>query len=520
MRRAVGLGALAGAAAGGVMILATLLLRLVTGVPLPTELVSDRLLPNIPVGTFLDLLSTLGGPIQAKQIGYFSAFAGQLGTAVALGALHGGLAEWNRRNPGATGRRAAVARRPAPAVGALLAAMLVVLVIVLWPELDASYRGLPLGAARTATIVGLAASFAIFLGALEAGHRVLTRPRPRVVREPAGEPLPRRAFLIGAAGVAAGLGSLGLMRRLYDRGAFGYDGMSLRPADLSEVTPVEKFYTVTKNLIDPRVDASQWRLAVTGHVEEPRTYTLDDLRAMPAVPQIQTLECISNSVGGGLISNGEWTGVRLADLIAASRPREGAVQVYFDAVDGFTNAMSMERAMRPIALIALTMNGAPLQDRHGFPARLLAPGSYGEVSVKWITRIDVRTEEGEGYYGRQGWKADYVETMSRFFDLRDGARIGAPGPTTLRGVAFAGDRGISRVEVSTDGGRTWRRAALDYNPSPIAWTLWSLPWRAAAGEHRLVVRAVDGEGRPQTSTPRGIDPAGSAGYHRIAVTVG
>ena len=105
--------------------------------------------------------------------------------------------------------------------------------------------------------------------------------------------------------------------------------------------------------------------------------------------------------------------------------------------------------------------------------------------------------EGEGYYGRQGWKADYVETMSRFFDLRDGTRIETAGPMTLRGVAFAGDRGVSRVEVSTDGGRTWRSAALDYNPSPIAWTLWSLPWRASAGEHVLVVRAVDGAGRPR-----------------------
>ena len=215
MRRAIACGALAGVAAGGVMLLATLLLRLVAGVPLPTELVSDRLLPNIPVGTFLDLLSTLGGPIQAKQIGYFSAFAGQFATAVALGALHGGLTEWSRRNPGASGRRAAIARRPALVVGALLAAMLVLLLIVLWPELDASYRGLPLGAARTATIVGLTASFAIFLGALELAHRALTRPRPQAVREPAGEPLPRRAFLVGAAGVVAGLGSLGLMRRLY-----------------------------------------------------------------------------------------------------------------------------------------------------------------------------------------------------------------------------------------------------------------------------------------------------------------
>ena len=143
----------------------------------------------------------------------------------------------------------------------------------------------------------------------------------------------------------------------------------------------------------------------------------------------------------------------------------------------------MERATRPIAVIALEMNGAPLERRHGFPARLLAPGSYGEVSVKWITRIEVRTDEAEGYYARQGWKADHVETMSRFFDLRAGSRIDA-GRVELRGVAFAGDRGISRVEVSADGGRTWRAARLTYNPSPLAWTLWSLPWAARPGHPR------------------------------------
>jgi len=519
MRRAVGLGLLAGFAAGSAMLLATLLLRLFAGVPLPTELVSDRLLPNIPVGTFLGLLSTLGGAIQAKQIGYFSAFAGQFATALILGALHSVLAEWGRRRPDARGPKTFAVRHPTVAIGAILTLMLLVLVVVLWPELDANYRGLPLGAARLATIAGLAATFAVFLGVLDLAQRVLTRERPQSP-EAAGDLLPRRAFLVGTAGLVVGLGSLGLMRRLYDRGAFGYDGLSLRPADLSEVTPVEKFYTVTKNLIDPRVDASQWRLEVTGHVEHPRTYTLADLQAMRPIPQVQTLECISNSVGGGLISNAEWTGVRLADLIAASRPRQGATQVYFDGVDGFTNAMSMERATRPVALIALTMNGAPLTDRHGFPARLLAPGSYGEVSVKWITRIDVRTHESEGYYARQGWRADHVETMSRFFDLRNGSRVGAPGPRVLRGVAFAGDRGISRVEVSLDGGRTWTEAALDYNPSPIAWTLWSLHWRARAGEHNLVVRAVDGQGAPQSAAVRGIDPSGSSGYHRIGITVG
>jgi DMSO/TMAO reductase YedYZ molybdopterin-dependent catalytic subunit len=330
--------------------------------------------------------------------------------------------------------------------------------------------------------------------------------------------MPRRAFLVAGAGAVAGLAGLGAALALYRRGTFGYDGKSLRPGDLSPITPTDRFYTVTKNLIDPRVSASAWRLEVSGHVERPRGYGLDDLRALPRIDQLQTLECISNSVGGGLISNAHWAGVRLRDLLAASGPRDGALQVAFHGVDGFVNEMSMERAMRPIAVVALEMNGAPLDDRHGFPARLLAPGSYGEVSVKWLTRIEVRAEPGEGYYARQGWRADRVATMSRFFDLRDGSRV-APGPLELRGVAFAGDRGISAVEVSLDGGRSWRAARLVYNPSPLAWTIWALRWRPRPGDHELVVRAVDGEGTPQTARERGIDPAGATGYHRITVTV-
>lgn len=503
-RRALGLGLVSGFAAGTAMVLVTVLLRVGAGIPLPTELVSDRVLPFVPVGRFLELLDRLGGAIQAKRIGYVSAFAAQLATAMALGAAHGLLA---RR-----GRRATVA------IGAVLLVVLVAMCALLWPELDASYRGFPPGTARALTIGGLALSFAVFLLVLEAAHRVLTRPRPLDVREPAGEAMPRRAFLAAGFGVVAGLGALGAIRWLYRDGAFGYDGRSLRPSELSAITPTDRFYTVTKNLIDPDVDPSKWRLEVTGHVEEPRTYGLGDLRAMEQVEQVQTLECISNSVGGGLISNAEWAGVRLADLIAASRPRDGAVEAFLHGVDGFTNAMSMERAMRPVALIALDMNGAPLDRRHGFPARLLAPGSYGEVSVKWITRVEVRADGAEGYYARQGWRADHVETMSRFFDLRDGSRIGA-GRTELRGVAFAGDRGISRVEVSADGGRTWRPARLTYNPSPLAWTLWSLRWTPPPGVHELVVRATDGEGSLQSSATRGIAPEGSAGWHRIAVTV-
>ncbi len=267
------------------------------------------------------------------------------------------------------------------------------------------------------------------------------------------------------------------------------------------------------------MDVGAWRLEVTGHVAHPHSYTLADLRAMDPVHQTQTLECISNSVGGGLISNAEWTGVRLADLIAASEPREGAVQAFFHGVDGFTNEMTMERAMRPIAVIAYEMNGAPLDDRHGYPARLLAPGSYGEVSVKWITRVEVSDRRGA-----RATTAARAGRPTTSRPCRGSSGCGAtpaspPGAMTLRGVAFAGDRGISEVEVSVDGGRTWRPARLDYNPSQIAWTLWSLPWRARRGAHELVVRAVDGDGARQSAVVQGIDPSGAAGYHRLAVTV-
>lgn len=506
MRTAALRGALAGLAAGAAMLLATVLLRLWGGVPLPTELVSDRLLPQIHVDRFLDLLNLLGGAIQAKQIGYFGAFAGQVATAAALGALHGVIA---RR-----GGRAALV------VGAILVLLLALLVGILWPELDSSYRGLGAGAARAWTIGGLALSFAVFLGALVLAHRVLTRPRPLARAEGGGgTPLARRAFIVGGAGAVLGLAGLGGIRELYRRGAFGYDGLSLRGgAGVPAVTPTDVFYTVTKNIVDPEVDPDRWRLEIDGHVERPTSLSLAELRAMAPVRQVQTLECISNSVGGGLISNAEWVGVPLAELIAAAAPRPGAVQAFLHGADGYTNDVDLALAMRRTTLIAYEMNGAPLDRRHGRPARLLVPGSYGERSVKWITRVEIREDEAEGYYASQGWVASPVSTMSRFFTPKTGARIPA-GPVRLEGAAFSGDRGIRMVEVSVDGGRTWRRARLDYDPSPIVWTLWSLDWRATRGEHELVVRATDGEGAAQITREQGIAPNGSKGLHRVQVTV-
>ena len=330
----------------------------------------------------------------------------------------------------------------------------------------------------------------------------------------------RRAFLAKAAGGVLALGSGGLVETLRRRSTFGYDGLEVLGSGLTPITPVDRFYVVTKNFVDPRVDRDRWRLELGGLVERPRTFTWEDIAALPAVDQETTLECISNGVGAGLISNAVWTGVPLRRLLEAAGPRAGATRVFLHAADGFTHATSLERGLRGTTLLAHRMNGEPLDDRHGFPLRLIVPGAYGELSVKWIDRIAVVDDDREGYYERQGWRAERVHTMSRIDVPGDGQTLRAGGQVTLGGVAFAGDRGISRVEVSSDGGRTWRRARIGYAPSRITWAMWSAPWRPPdPGSYELAVRATDGTGALQTSERDDSVPDGASGIHRVEVRI-
>lgn len=518
--KTIAAGLLAGLAAGFLMTLVLSPLRLVLGVPLPVELGSDRFLPFVMVDDFLGLLMALGGFMQAKQIGYLSAFLGQVAAGGALGVLYAVLTRRaaTRAAPGRSARD--LPRRPDLTLALALGLVFVVSLALLWPELDANYRGIAAGPARLLSILSLALALALLGAVVVLAFGVMTRQRPLARNEPAGEVMGRRAFMVGAGAVVVGLASLGFRGLLYRRGAFEYDGLSVAGPGVAPVTPTDDFYIVTKNLIDPRVDTSYWSLRVDGHVEEEREYDLDDLRALGPVRQEQTLVCISNPVGGGLMSNAVWTGVPLARVLEAARPREGAVQAFFHAADGFTHEATLEKAMTETTFLAWEMNGAPLTHRHGYPLRLLVPGSYGEVSVKWITRIEVRDEEARGYYSRQGWEPNFVHTASRIDEPAFGAMVPRGGEVTVRGVAFAGDRGISRVEVSADGGRSWREARIDYHPSPLTWALWSLPWRPTrAGPLELVVRATDGAGGVQEPDVTPVNPDGAQGWHRIPVRV-
>jgi DMSO/TMAO reductase YedYZ molybdopterin-dependent catalytic subunit len=289
-----------------------------------------------------------------------------------------------------------------------------------------------------------------------------------------------------------------------------------------ELTPVEHFYRVTKNFQDPVVPAGDWSLRVSGLVARPLKLGYRELQAVPATTQIVTMECISNDVGGNLMSTGRFTGIPLRDLLTMAELRSGAGAVNFRARDGYTESLPLSVVMgAPEIVVAHQLNGSPLPDGHGFPARMLIPGRYGMKGPKWLESIDVAAAEAGGFWEGQGWDDQaVVRTTSRFDTPRAGALLRG-GSVLLAGVAFAGTRGVQAVEWSGDGGRTWSPADLKPPLSPLTWVLWTAQWQPAGeGVHTLVVRARDGGGALQTSQLAPSYPAGATGYHTIQVTVG
>ena len=500
----VGFGVLSGLVAGLALTLAQALARLWLGVAPPAELVGDRVAPLLSISQFFTLLRVFRGYDQLKQFGIGAGTLGQLAIAVLIGVGYAWL-------------RARNARRSAVGLALVVGTVWLLAVAGLWPVLPTSYRGLPPGPARAVTMILMAASLALFAVTLAVALRLLTG-RPAQSGAPSAA---RRALLTGGAGAGLALATGGVGTVLYRRATFDYDGTEYNGPGIQPIAPNDKFYVVTKNVIDPRVRASLWRLDIGGAVTRPRVLRLPDLRALPAVTQETTLMCISNPVGRGLESNALWTGVPLRDLIAQAGPTDGVVEVLLAAVDGYTDTFSIAKALEPTTLIAYEMNGEPLPQRHGFPARIIVPGLFGEKNVKWVTRIDLVTEETKGFYERQGWGPNFViPTRSRFTEPNFAQPLRAGAPITLRGTALAGDRGIAKVEVSTDDGASWQQAALEYSSSPLAWVLWRYDWQPPQpGEYNLLVRATDRTGALQTAERRASPPQGATGYHRVTARV-
>jgi DMSO/TMAO reductase YedYZ molybdopterin-dependent catalytic subunit len=289
------------------------------------------------------------------------------------------------------------------------------------------------------------------------------------------------------------------------------------------VMPNDRFYRIDTALVVPRVDVKSWTLTVKGLVEKQLTFTYDQLKALGLFEQYVTIACVSNHVGEDLVGNAKWTGVHLRDVLAGAGVRPEATQIVGRSVDGFTVGFPTEWAMDPARdpMVAIGMNDTLLPAEHGYPARLIVPGLYGYVSAtKWLSEIELTTLEGyDAYWVPLGWsKLGPILTQSRIDLPRAGAKVPA-GLVPIAGVAWAPDRGISKVEVRIDTG-DWQAASLSAAISKATWVQWRYDWQATAGGHHIEVRATDGTGEVQTDMETPPAPDGARGHHHINVNVG
>jgi DMSO/TMAO reductase YedYZ molybdopterin-dependent catalytic subunit len=413
-------------------------------------------------------------------------------------------------------------RRPMPLVaGTLVVATAAVAALI---EPSAQARVLP-----TALALCAAAATYAFMAAGIYDHLSLRHEpdlgRRRVLRVGAG----------GAIGIALGGAVLGWFARRFgggpdrsvnlvapsspatipDRGPFP-DVAGLSP----EVTSPADHYVVDINFLKPSVEADGWTLTVKGLVDNPLQLDFSTLqRGFEVVEDYSVLTCISNEVGGPLVGHSRWQGVRLQDVLEEARVRDGTVDVAFRATDGYTDSVPLEVAMDPAVILAVAHNGEPLTQEHGFPCRVRIPAIYGMKNVKWLEEIEVVNYDYKGYWMQRGWSdGAIVKTQSRIDVTPEDPRVGEE--YWIAGVAWAGDREVSSVEVSTDGGSSWENAELKGPIAQASWRLWAYRWRPEeSGEHDVTCRAVDGEGEVQIAATAPPHPAGASGYHTVGVDV-
>ena len=286
------------------------------------------------------------------------------------------------------------------------------------------------------------------------------------------------------------------------------------------ITPTKDFYRVDTATFLPIVELPQWRLEVGGMVDHPFELSYKQLLAMPMEEHEVTLVCVSNEVGDHLSGNARWRGVRLEELLRRAGPRPGGTQLVGVSLDGFTTGFPTAMALDGRnALVAVAMNGEPLPDEHGFPARLVVPGVYGYASAcKWLKEIRLDgLDRFDPYWMERGWAPiGQMKTMARI-DTPVAGRQLRSGKVPVAGVAWSHHVGISKVEVQVDGG-PWMPARLGAS-DPDTWRQWVVEWDAAAGTHTIRARATDGQGQLQTSTAAESFPSGATGWHTIQVKV-
>nr|MBA3534288.1 molybdopterin-dependent oxidoreductase [Ardenticatenales bacterium] len=256
------------------------------------------------------------------------------------------------------------------------------------------------------------------------------------------------------------------------------------PGTRLELTPNDDFYRIDINTRPLILQKEHWKLQVSGLFERPRELSLDDLMAFPATTQTVTMGCISNQVGGDLIGTSNWTGVRLRDVLKDLGMQPAATTLYMESADGFFESVTMEDMMDPRTLLVYGMNGETLPVEHGFPLRIYIADRYGMKQPKWITRMEARDSWEPGYWVERGWSREARPQIVSVIDTIATQEV-KDGQLPVGGIAWAGDRGIQKVEVQVDE-EAWVEATLRTPPlSALTWIQWRYDWPATPGNHTL-----------------------------------
>jgi len=531
-------GFIAGLAAGlfatGTMLLLSIL---VGGISLP-EVLGSKLTELMSPSLFEYLHQTIG--VDAKHYLFDGIVVGQC----LLFALSGGLYMFTL----VSYRPLILKQSKLPSYHGLLLALILWLFsgLIFLPLSDAGIFGSQLSIGLINTTLSLAAVGAIFgLLFVPIFNWLALRPTAHTSEDKQASVLARRTF-IKRGFIIAGVGIIGIAAW-----RFITDGISATSAPVltavrnfkskivpppvpnygtitptqflsPEITSNDQFYIISKNLFsDPDVNASNWQLTVDGDVDHPFTLSYNQLLTQPMQQQYESIMCISNEVGGQYMSNALWEGIPLKDLLQQAGVKPGAIKVVFSAVDDYSDSITLEKALEPTTLIAVRMNGTTLPKGHGFPARMLVPGIYGMKHCKWLNHIQVVTQDYQGYWQQRGWSDPAPIRMTTRIDTPlIGSSIPVNQTTSIAGVAFSGNKGISEVDVSLDGGNTWQRASLKRPLSNLTWVLWEYAWQPTArGYYVVAARAIDIEGNVQSPDVDPPAPNGSSGYHTINLSV-
>ncbi len=289
------------------------------------------------------------------------------------------------------------------------------------------------------------------------------------------------------------------------------------PGTRPEITAASDFYRIDINTIAPVVDASSWQLAITGLVDKPLNLRLDDIRSRPSISQMVTMSCISNPVAGDLIGTARWTGVPLKTILQEIGVKPGAKYIGIKSIDEFYESLSLTEAMDDRTMLVYNMDNAPLTADHGFPLRIYIPNHYGMKQPKWITSMEFTDQDPSGYWVDRGWSLAATPKTTSVIDTQNPVVDPKTQTLPLGGIAWAGARGIQKVEIQVDN-NPWTPVQLRTPTlSPLTWVQWRYDFPYKTGRFKFSVRATDGTGTLQSPVNMDVFPDGATGTDSVVL---